>query len=688
MSEPTPPPPFHGLPDNAFRELNAGEVYRPIVPAGSSMPEVSVRSVLFGFAMTWLFSLAVAYVALKLGQGIESAIPIAILAIGFSALPVLKRRSTILENVNIVTLGATAGIVVGGSVFVMPAVYILGLEGESGFLQIFLVPLLGAILGVLFLIPFRRYFVADMHGKLPFPEATATTEILVAGDRGGSQARVLLYSMGIGIVLDFLALNLRLWRDTFTTATVDALKPLTEGVKGVFLLNTSAAVLGLGYIIGVHYAAVICAGSFLSYWVLIPLFGKIGAMTSGVVFAGRPPLSGLGWEDLFFEHVRYIGIGGIFTAGVLSILKMSPVIVQAVGKVSAEVRRLGSRVSGEAALVRTERDLTMGQVITGVVALAALIFLYFRFAVLASSGQPGVLSLAGLILTLVIAFLFAAVSAWAIATISITPVSGMTLTTLIIAAVVLSRMGLTGTQGMLAVLLVGGVVCTALSMAGSLVTLFKVGYWTGATPRTIQISVMVGSVLAAVTVTGAIMLFAHTSGFVAGPGRPNPMPAPQANAMAAVIQSVMASAEAPWFLFGIGAVIAVLVALVGVSPLAFALGMYLPMDLNTPLLAGAVLAWFVRRASGHEALDRARANRGTLIASGLIAGGALAGVLDALVKAAREWLARPEGEPNRTYLDGAGNWVGLAVFFALAAFVYLDARRAKASEGAGPAIQM
>lgn len=688
MSEPTPPPPSHGLPDNAFRELSAGEIYRPIVPAGSSMPEVSVRSVLFGFAMTWLFSLAVAYVALKLGQGIESAIPIAILAIGFSALPVLKRRSTILENVNIVTLGATAGIVVGGSVFVMPAVYILGLEGESGFLQIFLVPLLGAILGVLFLIPFRRYFVADMHGKLPFPEATATTEILVAGDRGGSQARVLLYSMGIGIVLDFLALNLRLWRDTFTTATVDALKPLTEGVKGVFLLNTSAAVLGLGYIIGVHYAAVICAGSFLSYWVLIPLFGKIGAMTSGVVFAGRPPLSGLGWEDLFFEHVRYIGIGGIFTAGVLSILKMSPVIVQAVGKVSAEVRRLGSRVSGEAALVRTERDLTMGQVITGVVALAALIFLYFRFAVLASSGQPGVLSLAGLILTLVIAFLFAAVSAWAIATISITPVSGMTLTTLIIAAVVLSRMGLTGTQGMLAVLLVGGVVCTALSMAGSLVTLFKVGYWTGATPRTIQIAVMVGSVLAAVTVTGAIMLFAHTSGFVAGPGRPNPMPAPQANAMAAVIQSVMASAEAPWFLFGIGAVIAVLVALVGVSPLAFALGMYLPMDLNTPLLAGAVLAWFVRRASGHEALDRARANRGTLIASGLIAGGALAGVLDALVKAAREWLARPEGEPNRTYLDGAGNWVGLAVFFALAAFVYLDARRAKASEGAGPAIQM
>jgi len=308
--------------------------------------------------------------------------------------------------------------------------------------------------------------------------------------------------------------------------------------------------------------------------------------------------------------------------------------------------------------------------------------------VLAANADATSLSFAALALTLVIAFLFAAVSAWAIATISITPVSGMTLTTLIIAAVVLSRLGLSGTSGMLAVLLIGGVVCTALSMAGSLVTLFKVGYWTGATPKKIEISVVVGSMVAAVTVTGAIVLFAHTHGFVVSAQHPHPMPAPQANAMAAVIQSVMASAEAPWFLFGIGAVIAVLVALVGVSPLAFALGMYLPMDLNTPLLFGAVLAWFVRRPSGDETLDRARANRGTLIASGLIAGGALAGVFDALVKAVSEWLGRQAGEPSAAYLDGAGNWIGLAVFFLLAAFVYLDARRAKASEGAGPTIQM
>ncbi len=378
-------PATRDLPENAYRELAPGEVYRPMVAPGESVPEVTARSVLFGLAMTAMFSLAVAYVGLRLGQGIESAIPIAILAIGFSALPMLKRRSTILENVNVVTIGATAGIVVGGSVFVMPAVYILDLQGQSGFLQIFLVPLLGAVLGAMFLIPFRRYFVADMHGKLPFPEATATTEILVAGDRGGNQARVLLYSMGIGIVLDFLALNLRLWRDTFTTATIEVLKPVTEGVKGVFLLNTSAAVLGLGYIIGVHYAAVICAGSFLSYWVLVPLFGRIGALTSGPIFAGRPPLAGLGWEGLFFEHVRYIGIGAIFTAGVLSILKMSPVIVQAVRQVLAEMKRLGRRGQRETTMPRTDLDLTMGRVATATFALSVVIFVYFRFVVLATS---------------------------------------------------------------------------------------------------------------------------------------------------------------------------------------------------------------------------------------------------------------------------------------------------------------
>jgi putative OPT family oligopeptide transporter len=685
MSE-TGSPPVHGLPENAFRELAAGETYRPLVPASKIMPDVTLRSVLFGLGMTLLFSLAAAFVALKLGQGIESAIPIAILAIGFSA--VMARKSTLLENVSIVSFGATAGMIVGGSVFVMPAIYILGLEGRSNVFQIFIVPFLGAVLGVMFLVPFRRYFVADMHGKLPFPEATATTEILVAGERGGQQAKTLLYAMGVGIVLDFLALNLKFWRDVFSTAVIQPLHGLTENVKAVFQLNTSAAILGLGYIIGLRYAATICAGSFLSYWVLVPLFGKLGGMVSETVIPGRPPLQGLDWSGLFFQYVRYIGIGGIFAAGVISIIKMSPVMVQAMQKVGAEVKRLAGRQKDDAAPARTEIDLKMAQIVGGVVLLGVLLFFYFRFAVLAGFSGATTLSLVALVITLVIAFLFAAVSSWAVATISITPVSGMTLTTLIVSAVLLSQMGLSGTEGMLAVLLIGGVVCSALSTTGSLVTLFKVGYWVGATPRKIQLSVIAGAALASMAVTAAIVLFAHTHGFVVSERHPQPMPAPQANAMAAVIQSVMASSQAPWFLFGMGAVIAVCVTIVGVSPLAFALGMYLPMELNTPLLLGAIVAWFVKRRTSDKAIERARGNRGTLIASGFIAGGALAGVLDALVKVIREAVGRPEGAPNQGYLDGAGNWLGLVVFLALMYGLFWYARRAKPEEGAGPQIQM
>jgi putative OPT family oligopeptide transporter len=670
------------LPANAYRELRPGESYEPVVPARSAVAEVTGRSIAFGLTMTVVFSAAAAYVALKLGQGVESAIPIAILAIGFSALR--ARRSTLLENVNIVALGATAGVVVGGSVFVMPAIYVLHLEARSGFFQMFAVPLLGALLGVLFLLPFRRYFVADMHGKLPFPEATATTEILITGQRGGRHARVLLGAMGVGLVVDFLALNVQLWRDTFTTALVGRLRHLTEDVKAIFALNTSAAVLGLGYIIGVRYAAIICAGSFLSFFVLVPLFGRLGSAIPGEIFPGTPPLAGMDGETIFYEYVRFIGIGGIFAAGVISILKMSPVMAQALRRVVAELGRLGGAARRDAEVLRTERDLPMRWVGAGVIVLTVVLWTYFRLVPLSGvEGATGIAT-AAVALTLIVAFLFAAVSAWAVAMISITPVSGMTLTTLILAAVLLARLGLGGSEGMLATLLIGGVVCTALSMTGSMVTLLKIGYWIGATPRRIQLALMAGSVLASLTVTAVMMLFARTYGYAVDAAHPAPLPAPQANAMAAVVQTVMASTSAPWFLYGLGAVIAAIVELIGVSGLAFALGMYLPIDLNSPLLAGAILAWLVRRSTSDAQLARARANRGTLVASGLIAGGALAGVLDALVKFGQEeFLGRPLWSPAG-FTGPGGNWGGLGVFVALSAWIYLDARRAAREEGTGP----
>jgi putative OPT family oligopeptide transporter len=669
------------LPDNAFRELAPGEVYQPLIGDDANVPEVTVRSVVSGFFWSIVFSAAATYIALKLGQGIESAIPISILAVGFSvaAVKFLKSRpSTLLENVNILAIGATSGIIAGGSVFTMPALHILGLK--TSFWAIFIVPLLGAILGIFFLAPFRRYFVRDLHGKLPYPEARATTEILVAGKRGGKSAVVLTYSALGAAAFDFLGISMRGWAENFSTASIGLMTAFTQKTKAVFTMNLSAAVMGLGYIMGLEYAAIIMAGSMVSFFVLVPLIGHLAQFIPGSISAGVGPLAGLPPEEIFSNYVRPIGIGGIFAAGIISILKMSPVIVQASGQAFKEVANL-VRGGAKTEDVRTDRALPMSTVLIGIVGLAIFIFVYFRFSVLAGEARPFYLALVSTALTLGISFLFAAVSAWAVAMISITPISGMTLTTLIITAVTLSAMGLSGKGGMLQVLLIGGVVCTALSMSGSLVTQYKIGYWLGATPRRIEIGNMVGSVAASLATTAVILLMAKVYGFTRTPMHPNPLPAPQPNAMAAVLQGVMGSSGAPWFLYGIGGVFAAATEMCGVSGLAFALGMYLPMELNSPLVVGAIVAWFIQRSSKDETLAKARHEKGTLVASGFIAGGALIGVFAALLKFIEDSL-HVSLVPDVTRWGAFGawvgtwnNWIGLTVFMLLAVGLYFDARR-------------
>jgi putative OPT family oligopeptide transporter len=674
------------LPDNAFRPLEPGERYEPVVPARELVPEITLRSVVQGFFWSIVFSAAATYIALKLGQGIESAIPISILAVGFSVFAVrfLQRRaSSLLENVNVLAIGATSGIIAGGSVFTMPAVYILGLEGRSSFFQIFLVPLLGAILGIFFLAPFRRYFVRDLHGRLPYPEARATTEILVAGKSGGKSAIVLAYSAVLAAVFDFVGPSMRGWAENFSTATIGALTPFTEKVKAVFTMNTSAAVLGLGYIMGLDYAAIIMAGSMISFFVLVPVFAYLGQYIPGAISAGAEPLRSLPPEQIFTLYVRPIGIGGIFAAGIISILKMSPVIGQATKQALGEVVRLARGKPGAVQEARTDQALPMAAILFGIVAVGLMVFLYFRFSVLAAEPRALAVALVATGLTLLIAFLFAAVSAWAIAMISITPISGMTLTTLIVTAVVLSTLGLSGAGGMLQVLLIGGVVCTALSMSGSLVTQYKIGYWLGATPRRIEVGNLVGSVAAALATTAVIILMAKVYGFAPGPLHAHPLPAPQPNAMAAVLRGVMGTAGAPWLLYGLGAVFAVATEMCGVSGLAFALGMYLPMELNSPLVLGAAIAWLLKRSSRDPALAKARHDKGTLIASGFIAGGALVGVLAALLKFVEDSahltivpdLTRIAALGLGPWLEAWGNWMGLAVFLLLGAGVYWDSWR-------------
>ncbi len=672
-----------GLPENAFRPLEPGETYQPLVPASASPPEVTARTVVQGVIWSAVFSAAATYIALKLGQGIESAIPIAILTVGLSAMlaRTLGRASTLLENVNVLAIGATSGIVAGGSVFTMPAVYILGLEGRSGFWQIFIVPLLGAVLGVFLLVPFRRYFTLDLHGKLPFPEARATTEILVAGNRGGRSAVVLAWSAATAAVYDFAGPTLKLFSDTFSTAAIGPLAGFTERTRAVFSMNTSAAIFGLGYIMGVDYAAIILAGSLVSFFALVPLFAWFGPHLAGLLAPATEPLSAMSADAIFATWVRPIGIGGIFAAGVISILKMSPVIVQAGRQAVTEVARL-ARGGAVAATERTDRALPMSLDLLGIAGIGLAIFAYFRLSVLAGDARATVLALVATLLTLGVSFLFAAVSAWAIALISITPISGMTLTTLIITAVALSALGLSGASGMLQTLLIGGVVCTALSMSGSLVTQYKIGHWLGATPRTIEVANILGSVVASAATTAVIMLMAQVYGFSPDAAHPHALPAPQPNAMAAVLRGVMGGGGAPWFLYAVGAVFAVAVELCGVSGLAFALGMYLPMDLNSPLVVGAAVAWLLRRSSKDGAVASARHEQGTLIASGFIAGGALVGVFAALLKFVEDRTATAF-VPDLTNLPGLGpalaawsNWSGLLAFALLSLGVYVLGRRA------------
>ncbi len=666
-----------GLPENAYSELKPGETYTPIIPADSSIPEITFRSVIIGIIMTVLFSGAAAFLGLKIAQVFEAAIPIAILAVGLGS--IFRRKSTILENVIIQSIGAASGLVVAGAIFTLPALFILDLDKHTNIFQLFMAAMLGGILGVVFLVPLRRYFVADMHGKLPFPEATATTEVLVAGAKGGRQAKVLAVAAIIGGIYDFLSIAMHAWAEEFTTGMVHLFAPLTTKIKAVISINTGAAILGLGYIVGLRYATIIACGSFLSWLVFIPAINYLG----GFIQVAIPPaegemlISSMSAHQIFSTYVRYIGIGAIFAAGLIGIIKSSPIIAQAFTKGFKEIFAARKKHVGERVIERTQHDIPMGLVIAGIILFLVVTWLFFNFSVLIGQANPETMSLIAVGVVFIISFLFTTVAARAIAIVGINPVSGMTLITLILSCLILVAFGLSGPQGMMAALLIGGMVCTSLAMAGGLITDLKVGYWIGSTPSRQQWCKVLGTVFAAVTVAFVIIMLNKVYGFTPTPEHPKPLPAPQANAMAAVIKGIMAAKGAPWLFYGIGAVIAVLMEMLGIAPLAFALGMYIPLSLNLPILIGALVAHYVVKSGGKdEALGRSRRERGTLIASGFIAGGALMGVLGAVIK----WIESEKGIhilPDLANEGAFGNWLGLAMLAALCIYVYVDAKRAK-----------
>ena len=607
------------LPENAFRELKDGEEYKPVMSPQETYREVSPWSITWGILMAVLFSAAAAYLGLKVGQVFEAAIPIAIIAIGVSS--ATKRKNALGENVIIQSIGACSGAVVAGGIFVMPAIYMLELEAD--FFNIFIAAALGGVLGILFLIPFRKYFVKDQHGKYPFPEATATTQVLVSGEKGGSQAKPLLLAGLVGGLYDFIIATFGWWNENVTSRMIGFGETIADKAKLVFKINTGAAVLGLGYIIGLKYAFIICVGSLTVWWLIVPGMALIFPDT--VLNQWDPSITTavgqMAPEAIFKSYARSIGIGGIAMSGIIGIVKSWGIIKSAVGLAAREMKGKGS---GQEEILRTQRDISFKIIAFGSIATLLITFVFFYFGVMDFNLLHAVV---GILLVAIIAFLFTTVAANAIAIVGSNPVSGMTLMTLILASVVMVAVGLKGNAGMLAALLMGGVVCTALSMAGSFITDLKIGYWLGTTPKKQETWKFLGTIISAATVAGVMIVLDKTYGFNSGK-----LAAPQANAMAAVIKPLMSGQGAPWVLYGIGAVIALILDRCKVPALAFALGMFIPLELNIPLLVGGAVNWYVTTRSKNEAVNKARGDKGTLLASGFIAGGALMGVVSALLK--------------------------------------------------------
>ncbi|MCP5108358.1 MAG: oligopeptide transporter, OPT family [bacterium] len=735
-----------GMPEGAFEVLPEGKTYEPYIPAESIIPETTARAVIWGLIMSGIFSAAAAFLGLKIGQVFEAAIPIAIIAVGIS--PLFKRRSTILENVIIQSIGSASGVIVAGAIFTLPALFILGLDKSIGIdlLKIFTVSLLGGVLGILFLIPFRKYFVHEMHGKFPFPEATATAQILVAGEKGGEQAKILVKSMLIGGIYDFLVHSVGAWNEVFTSRALPFGKLLADKVKIVFKLDILTAVMGLGYIIGLRYTAIIAAGSFLSWFVLIPFAYHFGHILPPDVFmtAGDQTVAQMTAEEIFRTNIRFVGIGAIAMAGIVGIIKSSKIIVQAFGMGFKQIFKKDGDETSATTIKRTDQDMNMKSIIILLGLASLVIFLFFKFSILAGVDGSLKLSVIAIVAVFIISFLFTSVAARAIAIVGTNPVSGMTMMTLILSSVVLMAAGLTGNYGMMAALLIGGVVCTSLSMSGAFITDLKIGYWLGSSPLKQQRYKFSGTLIAAASVGLVIFLLNGTYGFspvqtekttpivnelkdmeITAETMPaikaklqtlgtefetmsvplqlknkfgeisaiddletlktdlplfltqfenaQPLPAPQANAMAALIEPLMKpGAKVPWFLYLAGAVIALILERLKIPPLAFALGMYIPLELNTPLLVGGFISYMVLRSTQDKELAKRRNDKGILIGSGFIAGGAIMGVVSALFKYVGieefihlGWADKAVGEP-----------FALIMFIGVCIYVFFDAKRA------------
>jgi putative OPT family oligopeptide transporter len=660
------------LPENAYLPLQPGEEYQPMVPAEQAPPESTWRAIGWGLFLCVIFTVASAYSGLKVGQVMEAAIPISILAIGLAR--VYRRRSTVLENVIITSIGGVSGSVVAGAIFTLPALYSLKLNPHP--VQTIFICLAGGVLGVLFLIPLRRYFVREMHGKLPYPEATAITEVLVTGERGGSQAKLLLQATGIAAVYEFLVTTFHVWRENVDFQFITPIKNLAERTKIVLGFDATPFILGLGYVMGLRSSMILVAGGIIANFVLVPLVYFIGQNYPGTIYPGTLPIGEMAAGQIFRQYVRYIGVGAIATAGIFGIVKSLRVIAGSFS-VAARAFKGGGEAHGE----RTDRDMSMVSILIGVVIGAIGVAVFFG-----TLRPTAVVLVSGLLLTLLFSFFFTSVAANAIATTARNPVSGMTMLTIIISSVVLLQFGLSGATGMFFVMAIAGMVCTALSVSGQTITDLKTGYWLGSTPAAQEKVKFLGVIAAAIAVGLTIVMLAQVFQFgEQAPGDPRPvLVAPQASIMQALVEGFMNRQPIAYVLFAVGALITIAMEMLGVPALIFALGMYLPLDLNTPALVGGWLSHLVTRRSERTTGVRGRTirERGVIIASGLMAGGALGGVFGASMRLLPWYQKTIEQERLRSWFfdnDTVSSLVSITLFVALCIYVWVDSTRKSAT---------
>lgn len=657
-----------GLPTNAYTELKPGEKYVPVVPAEQGVPEVTFRSVFWGLLFGVIFSAGTTFLTLKIAQGMEAAIPIAIIAVGLAL--AYKRKSTLLENVMIQSIGSAAPAAAAGVVFVIPALYILKLDEFASFFTVFFACIAGGLLGIVYLIPFRKHYVSEMHGKYPFPEATAVTEVLVAGEEGGNHAKVLGYSVAIGGVYDFLSMTFGSWREVFTTKLIPGMSFFTDKMKMVLDVNTGAAVIGMGYIIGIRYCMILSAASLFSFIVLVPLVAHFGALMPS---ASGKLIGEMSAGAIFSNYVRFIGIGVIAMAAIIGVVKSLKIMVKAVKEGIHEMFH-GRHAEGN--LPRIAKDMKMSVVLGLLLAALVSIFIYFRWETFGGLGDATLFSFVALLLVSVITFLFTTVAIWCIAVTARNPISGMTIVTLAIASFSFMSLKFVGRPGMAAVLIIGTMVATALAVSGQLITDLKVGYWLGSTPRNQQRWKFIGIVVGGLGIAAVVILLNQVYGF--SPDRTTALPAPQANAMAAVMQMVMGEGQVPWLMYAVGGILAILFEMMGIPPLAAGLGMYLPMNLNMSVLVGGLLSHFISTSGKTKEIGKKRGDKGTLIASGFIAGGAVMGVVGAILM----YIQQATG---KTFLPDfglggdllSGNILSIVMAGVLCVFILWDTLRVK-----------